>query len=238
VADDALRRFVDDVRRILVAGERTEATSTRPVATATGTPAPTPAPTALKPQLIRLRYRPEDADRKAIIDEAFKRLASLSSGKRLLQELHTIFWDAASRKYRAEIGIDFVRTLDQDDDLGAGGYVRPQGPGAARYRIVAQYPPDAMAAVEPGVFGSEGIVSGLSYWPPTAAGYESCRIYYRYSDAASVLAETLYHELLHIWYFYRGADGLYPTGHGDASTCEIADDFLARIKTFIRELDT
>jgi hypothetical protein len=238
VADDALRRFVDDVRRILVADERAAATSPAPAPRASGTPTATTTPSVSKAQLIRPQFRPEDADRKPVIDAALNRLASRRSGKRLLQELHDIFWDPALKAFRAEITIDFVRTLDQDDDLGAGGYVRPQGPGAARYRIVAQYPPEAMAAVEPGVFGSGGVISGLSYWPPTAEGHESCRIYYSYSDPASVLAETLYHELLHIWYFYRGADGLYPTGHGDASKCEIADDFLTRIKTFIAELDT
>lgn len=66
----------------------------------------------------------------------------------------------------------------------------------------------------------------------------NCAYVFFYREAESSMAQTLYHELLHIWFINRfsGENRRYVTGHGLVSRCEFEEEFLELVAANAAEL--
>jgi hypothetical protein len=158
--------------------------------------------------------------RRPAAEEAIRRMLTTASGAQLVNSLWRTF--CRSGTCRTRIRVRFLDQLPQSDrELGAAGHFEPDQPGAREYRIRLR-----------NELPSAGTVIGGS-WP----GGSPVDIAFTHSDPESGMAETVYHELLHVWYVNTQQDSLYPTGHGDVQRGEIAPLFLERIQGFMRDID-
>jgi hypothetical protein len=156
---------------------------------------------------------------------AIDRLFATAQGRALVTDLCGLFIDPTGGEPRSLIEVRFVDRLPECRD-GTEGCFRPATPFAERYEVFVrpQYP-DAAADPDVFVFGE---------YP----GNPNCSIVFFYQEAASAMAQTLYHELLHVWFLNAFAfdNRSYPTGHGVVSRCEFEEEFFDRLRAHVAEL--
>ncbi|MDB4950966.1 MAG: hypothetical protein JWM27_3615, partial [Gemmatimonadetes bacterium] len=169
-----------------------------------------------------------DGERSAAANEAVRRMMATASGAELVNSLWRAF--CGRGRCRTRITVRFMDRLPPDAvEAGAAGQFSPPDRGAARYTVLVRNElPDPHPHVpQRGDHRS---------WP----GDDSARainIDYTHTDPASTMADTLYHELLHVWYVNTQHDTTYPTGHDDVRQAEISPVFLGRLRSFAAEMD-
>jgi hypothetical protein len=154
------------------------------------------------------------------------RLLETASGQELVAELCELMSSKAiGEGVSPVIEIHIVRTLPRCSE-DADGCFEPSEPGADRYTVLARaYPTDNDPL---------HVTTVLGEYP----GNPDCDVVFLFREPESWMAQTLYHELLHIWFintFDRRARR-YPTGHGVATRCEFETDFLERLDANAEDL--
>jgi hypothetical protein len=148
-------------------------------------------------------------------------LLATPRGRGLVSELCDLFRESD----RAPIEIALVDQLPDCRDTSDGCFA-PMVSDAASYRVHVRTQ-DVDAAREPTefVFGE---------YPANP----ECSVIIFFEWAESAMAQTLYHELLHIWFLRSKAAERrhYPTGHGEVSRCEFEEDFLQSLRAHAYEL--
>jgi hypothetical protein len=128
-------------------------------------------------------------------------------------------------------GIKVKLSFGSTDPVGghdmSGGF-SPAEPGRKKYTVYIKHGD----AVPTGTTG------------PSFYGSANCpantNVFYHYKEAESEDAESIYHELLHIWFINQiwRPTPIYPTGHGSWSDCEIEGAFLNKLKVSVSQLDS
>jgi hypothetical protein len=162
----------------------------------------------------------ETAGRRARAEEAVKRMLQTASGQKLANQLYAAF--CKKDKCRTKIRVVFADTVPGNE----AGIFDPPDAGAARYTVHVKhvFPP------QPGVTQLPG-----GCWPGSKAPETVC---YSHGDPESDMANTLYHESLHVWFVNtQGDTATYPTGHMDVNKGEIDPLFLQRLRGMAADLD-
>lgn len=146
------------------------------------------------------------------------RLLGTAHGVWLVTEICRVLGDGAGG-----VELRFQATALACTSEGFGCF-EPVRPGAGSYRVFVRVQD---AGVDP-----ESLAYGE--YP----GNPDCTIVYLYRQPESWMAETLFHELLHLWFLNARQESprLHPTGHGDVSRCQFEEEFLLLLDAFSREL--
>lgn len=233
MTNDPLEQFIEDTRDIFVFTSRIDAVSREPYSQ--------PKVRRRYP-FILFTFKPEY---QAMKDKVWERFLDNPYGTLLMDQLAKIFYDPTTRNFRSTIHVNIVD--DRSGDPFAGE-VTPETRYAPDYYIEVELRrkmegPIAKTRGEAMAIGG-GFIATESWWPaefnPQTGEKLSCAIRFHYTDPISAMAETLHHELLHVWYFHEGVPKRYRTGHGNREQvmqCGIEDDFLDRIRLFINKLN-
>ena len=169
--------------------------------------------------LVRPAF-PKDREQKQRAEEAIRRLLWLRSGSWLINALYALFCKAG--KCGTRVNVSFVDQLPRGS-TDASGLFEPEWAGQPLYDVwVKNVAPHTGPGIELG-----------GAWP----GGTSIDIPFTYTDAESHMAETLYHELLHVWFVNTQQGSPYTTGHRDVMKGEIDPVFYKAIRGFIGELN-
>jgi hypothetical protein len=197
-------------------------------------------------------YITEDA-LEAPARNAVERLLSTTSGLWLVNALSRMFFDRATGVYRSRIELWFVSAI-QEASLEECGEFFPPKAGASTYRLQLKnyvWSGETLVAFGDPVPPGGAIARCGDTWPTVLSQDTQAwvrRICY-VDDAASMMADCLYHELLHVWFVNGGADRervsqglderyrLYPTGHQSYAAGEYDPDFHAMAVRMIDELN-
>jgi len=162
----------------------------------------------------------DTAGRRARADEAVKRMLQTASGQKLANQLYAAF--CKKDRCRTKIRVVFADRVPGNE----AGLFEPSDAGAPRYTVYVKhvFPPTPGAIQLPG-----------GCWPDNKAPATVC---YSYADPASDMANTLYHESLHVWFVNtQGDSAIYPTGHMDVNKGEIDPLFLKKLREMSADLD-
>lgn len=163
----------------------------------------------------------DDQETARVVD----RLLATRHGRALVTELSALFASRTHASPPPMVTVVFADTLPSCGNDSSGCF-EPDTPGADGYRVYV-HAEHAAAARPPTelVFGE---------YP----GNPDCDVITFYQEAASTMAETLYHELLHVWFVnaFAGQHRRWPTGHGVVARCEFEDDFLESLRAEALEL--
>lgn len=159
-------------------------------------------------------------------EEAIRRLLSTTTGAWLADQLCAMFVERATGTPRVRLVLHFTDVLPEHR-MDSDGCFLPPYPGAQEYTVYVRRYPEQREE-------DEGLVAYGEY-----PGNAECDIVFLYQQPASSMAQTLFHELLHIWFIhhYRGIAKPYPTGHGVARRCEFDEEFLELLARHSHELD-
>ena len=242
--EDQLRPFIDDLKKVFVAGARQEALK----------PAPFRTPAPQKTYLF-IQYRVANTEKPLFKDdpamhplvEGFRdRFLETSSGRRVLNDLERLFYDKKTGRFTSCVHVTIQ--ADKSKDIFSGEVQPGQARAPDYYAFVEVARPRLGPFVDSLEEGRRlGVTAEIrgGWWPaerhPQTNQLIPCAIRFRYVEPASDMAETLHHELLHIWYFHEGskAKGFF-TGHGDVAEqfdCGYEEDFLARVRAMMKDLD-
>ncbi len=169
-----------------------------------------------------VRVRVQVPEKQELASNAVQRFLSTALGRTLLAELPGLLPPATGSE--SPIIVHFVDALPVNAD-DYDGYVRPIRPDASQYEVfVWNYPARQDDSGE--------ILYGQ--YP----GNSLCDIVFWYQEPESMMAHTIYHELLHIWFINRYAGEIreYPTGHGNLTRCELDEEFMDMLREHAREL--
>lgn len=170
-------------------------------------------------------FNPDQPERRGPVQEAVNRLLRLAEGARLVNQLWHVFCGGRSA-CRSRVRITFVdsdRRLDTGDS--ASGHFSPDAPNEPVYEILVRYRAPLSPEVRNRTLGGS--------WP----GGTTQDIHYTHADSESDMANTLFHELLHVWFLHAHPNAHYPTGHGNVQKGQIEPVFMDRLRAFSRELD-
>jgi hypothetical protein len=150
-----------------------------------------------------------------------RQLLSTPRGRGVVSELCGLFTGSA----QPPIDIGFVDRLPDCQDSSDGCF-SPMGSGAGSYQVYVRTQYDDA--------GSESTEFVFGEYPANP----ECNIVIFYEWAESAMAQTLYHELLHIWFLNTKADEgrRFPTGHAEVGRCEFEEDFLESLRAHAYEL--
>jgi len=154
---------------------------------------------------------------------AMGRLFGTAHGVWLVTELCTVLHGGDDDRRPSHVKVHFVETRPPCAAEGVGCFT-PAAPSAETYHV---YVRTQDSAADPGnlVYGE---------YP----GNPGCTVLILYRQPDSWMADSLYHELLHVWFLnaHQGKPRPYPTGHGDAGQCEFDEEFHTLLDAFSREL--
>jgi hypothetical protein len=155
---------------------------------------------------------------------AVARLLGTAHGVWLVSELCSALSDLGDGDREASrVHLHFVASQPECSSDGLGCFL-PTTPRAEAYQVFVRL---QRAGSNPGsqVYGE---------YP----GNPGCTVLILYQQPESWMADSLYHELLHVWFLnaHAGEQRPYPTGHGNASKCQFDPDFLKLLDAFAREL--
>jgi hypothetical protein len=174
-------------------------------------------------ELITTELLPGDPARDAEAAEAMERMRRTASGADLVNTLWRMF--CGSGECRSNITVSFVASLPSHA-TEASGFFEPNARNQLNYTVWIE-------SRRPRRSGP-GVRSGGIDWP----GGSSIDFHISIQDNASIMANTLYHELLHIWFLHARRGAAYRTGHGDVMQGEIEPEFLGLLRQFGREMET
>jgi hypothetical protein len=174
-------------------------------------------------ELITTELLPGDPTRDAEAAEAMQRMRRTASGADLVNTLWRMF--CGSGECSSNITVSFVETLPSHA-TEASGFFEPNARNQPNYTvwIESRRPrrtdlPDRSRGID---------------WP----GGAPIDFHINIHDNASIMANTLYHELLHIWFLHVRRRALLRTGHGDVMRGEIEPEFLGLLQQFGSEMET
>lgn len=191
---------------------------------------------------------PDDALRAALIG-AMKRLAGSEPGLALLNSLSNGFFDRRKGSYPARVELHVLSELQRGVEREAGHVEPPEEAGAPYKVYIKNYKYDGPPLVWAGGDhrGTPVALRGLSLWPPITGNQNAwCTMsIFFLDDAPSMMAECLYHELLHVLFLEQDRQRRtlnqpprdYPTGHADQMKCEIDPDFHRLVKSMVDALN-
>jgi hypothetical protein len=164
-----------------------------------------------------------DQQKEDLAGRAIDRLLKTAHGVWLTTELCTVLREPSTNKLTSRVRVSFVDALPQGASDGLGCF-RPATRFADVYEIFVR---NASEDLHP-----DTIVFGE--YPANS----ECAVVFLYREPESWMAQTLYHELLHVWFLHAraGQELEYPTGHGNAGRCEFEAEFLLLLDAFAREL--
>jgi hypothetical protein len=172
-----------------------------------------------------ITFTPDAPDRHPPAQEAVNRLLRLAEGARLVNQLWQIFCGPGGT-CRSRIRIRFVDDHENlSGEVGASGHFSPSNPDEPEYLVLVKYRAPLSPEVRSRSLGGS--------WP----GGTTEDIHYTHADSESRMANTIFHELLHIWFLHAHRDAPYRTGHEDVMRGEIDPVFRGRLQTFAGELD-
>lgn len=157
---------------------------------------------------------------------AIDRLLSTARGRGVVVDLCDRLDVGAGKTGGSLIEIHFVDDLLPECNDSSDGCFLPTAASADRYQLfIRNQLTDAATEPTEFVFGE---------YP----GNPDCAVVTFYEKAASSMAHTAYHELLHVWFVnaHAGERRLYPTGHGDVGRCEFEEEFLDALSAHAYEL--
>ena len=162
------------------------------------------------------RETKEQAGRRGRAEGAVKRMLATPSGQALANQLYAN--RCKKGKCRSRINVVFADQVPGNE----AGLFEPDEPGARSYNVYVKhvFPP------------TPGQMSG-GCWPDYKAPKTVC---YSYADPESDMANTLYHESMHVL-FINTTGHEYETGHKDVSQGEIDPVFLERLRGMAKDLD-
>lgn len=178
--------------------------------------------------LVSNVFIPRSAKRQKAAREAIKRYLATKIGEQQINTLWKILRKGRKNR-KVKIIIKFVISMPKGSVKGAGKF-DPGYPDAPVYTIhvmsLEPHPANKQSISLPGV------------WPSNKA---PLRVYLSLTDPESSMAETLHHELLHIWYIHArrktGPRGYARTGHGaDIEKGDIEPEFLQELQKFANEM--
>jgi hypothetical protein len=153
------------------------------------------------------------------------RFLETAHARALVLDLCIVFAAPSGNELTSTVVVRFVDRVPDALDTPEGSF-QPAVAGAARYEILVQtrY---RDAATEPTVFV-------FGEWPNNP----ECAYTFFYRQAASMMAQTLYHELLHVWFVNQpaAAERPFPTGHGQVAHCQFEPEFLELLSGNAHEL--
>jgi hypothetical protein len=151
-------------------------------------------------------------------DEAIKRMMTTTSGPGLINHL----WKVACKKQPCG-KINVIFTDDLSSCPEAAGCFRPSSANSFPYTIL-------VGNVAPSTGRGKTL---FSQW-----GQGDNKVVWHHSDPESAMANTLFHELLHISFVNNpNHDPLMPTGHGDAEKGEIDPRYSNYLQEYNNQLD-
>lgn len=174
-------------------------------------------------ELITTELLPGDPARDAEAAEAMERMRRTASGADLVNTLFRMF--CGGDECRSNITVSFVESLPSHA-TEASGFFEPNARNQRNYTVWIESRPPR----RPGRLGQSGGID----WP----GGSSIDFHIRIGDNASIMANTLYHELLHIWFIHQRRRAVFRTGHGDVMQGEIEPEFYGLLQQFGREMET
>jgi hypothetical protein len=150
-----------------------------------------------------------------------RQLLSTPRGRGVASELCALFQDSD----QPPIDVGFVDQLPDCRDSSDGCFA-PMSSGAGSYQVYVRTQYDDA--------GSDSTEFVFGEYPANP----ECNIVIFFELAESAMAQTLYHELLHIWFLNAKADEerRFPTGHAEAGRCEFEEDFLESLRAHAYEL--
>jgi hypothetical protein len=153
------------------------------------------------------------------------RFLETAHARALVLDLCAVFAAPSGNELTSTVVVRFVDHVPDALDTPEGSF-QPRVARASRYEILVQtrY---RDAATEPTVFV-------FGEWPNNP----ECAYTFFYRQAASMMAQTLYHELLHVW-FVNQPEAIkrpFPTGHGQVAHCQFEPEFLDLLSGNAREL--
>jgi hypothetical protein len=177
---------------------------------------------------------PADSQQEADSREAVERMNATRAGQWLLQQLDT----PALRN--VAVDAHFADNI-VSREAGVMGQFRPDQAGASSYAIDI----DMNAHQAHGTATAAAPTSPLPRPSQPAYGGQGAEVQTYVAERPSLLAETLFHELLHIWFVNNFGDlsiadpqsspfsiNGHATGHLDAAQGEIDPRFLRRLREF------
>lgn len=170
--------------------------------------------------LVKLRVKvPEKAQ---LATAAVERFLATDHGSNLMIELAALLPAGDEPRIVVQLVDELPVSADDYD-----GYMRPVKAAAELYEVFVWNYPESRE--QPGSAVLYGQYPGNS----------QCDIVFWYTEAASSMAHTLFHELLHVWFLNRFHDEelQYPSGHGKLQRCEIDERFLELLRAHALELD-
>ena len=160
--------------------------------------------------MVRWDLDPEAADRRAPAADAVTRFLRIAEGASLMNQLWTLFCTADGCK--TSITLHFVDQLPPGHNEATGVF-DPGTRGASAYRVWVRY-------VKPSIPGTKR----KSEWPSS----DDPQVVSRVQEPASVMAENIFHEFLHVWFVNARNGQIAPTGHGPKG---VEPEFLKRLQT-------
>ncbi len=174
-------------------------------------------------ELVNSELLPGDPVRDAEAAEAMQRMRRTASGAELLNNLWSMF--CGSGTCRSNITVSFVETLPSHA-TEASGFFEPNARNQPNYTVWIE-------SRRPRRADLPGRSRGID-WP----GGSSSDFHIDIHDNASIMANTLYHEILHIWFIHARRRALFPTGHDDVMQGQIEPEFLGMLRQFGGEMET
>jgi hypothetical protein len=138
------------------------------------------------------------------------RFLRIAEGALLMNQVWTLFCSAG--ECRTSITVHFVDQLPPEH-REATGAMDPGTRGARAYQIWILY-------TRPSIPGTRR----SSQWPATGAPL----LFSNVQEPASVMAEGIFHEMLHVWFLNARRGQIAPTGHGPDG---VEPEFLQRLRT-------
>jgi len=166
----------------------------------------------------------DDPRASALADRTIDRLFQTPSGRSLVRDLCQLTATSPARS-TSIIELHFVSippSCSEDSD----GCFSPAEPGASRYTVMVRIYPEEDDA-------QEGTIAFGEY-----PGSTDCDVVFLFNQPESWMAQTLYHELLHLWFIHAfpARTRRFPTGHGVATRCEFEPEFLELLDLNAEEL--
>lgn len=258
--------FIEDPKRTGVSEPKADATRAEPAATpALGLPGPVISwekDEFPKRSLIRVTCDEADADKARLAREAVEKFESVEEGRWLRDALAALFFDPEKGAYRTQIDLVFADRISFVKNGDAAGSINPTSRGASHYWIQVlnrekrketfvsfqEYAKLTPAQREKG----EYLIRCHESWPAgivTPQNKAWCLRICFADQPATLMAEVMFHELLHAFFINGGADPApvkgakpppprrYPTGHKDYAAGEFDRDFHECIEAMVEQLN-
>jgi hypothetical protein len=161
--------------------------------------------------MARTELDPDEDQRRAPVKDAVDRFLRIPEGAKLMNEVWTLFCN--EQECRTSITVRFVDNLPPGDE-GASGVTTPEARGAKAYVLYVHYQKDYPSLHKEG---------RKSEWP-----IDKPQLVSHTHDPASIMGETLFHEMLHVWFMNARHGKIAWTGHGAKG---VEPEFLQRLQT-------